>query len=131
MAGGQLQLLIVGLGGTPMSLIKAGKMRPLAATGSQRIAQLPAVPTMQEAGVPGYSFVSWNALFAPANTPKDILARLNSDVQKALKSSDVRARIAEQVMESLGSAPEQVSEIMRTDTARMIKVIKDNDIRAE
>ena len=131
LAGGQLQILIVGLGGTPMSLIKVGKMRPLAATGGQRIALLPSIPTMQEAGMPGYHFESWNALFAPANTPKEILARLNSETRKALNSPDVRSRIAEQVMEPLGTAPEQVSEIMRADTVRMIKVIKDNQIRAE
>ena len=131
LAGGQVQLLFVGLGGTPLALIKAGKLRALAFTGSHRNALLPAIPTMQEAGVPGYNFSSWNALFAPANTPKDVLARLNSETQKALQSPEVKSRIAEQVMDSLGTAPEQVTEIMHADSARMLKVIKDNDIRAE
>ncbi len=131
LAAGQVQLLFVGLGGTPLSLIKAGKLRALAFTGTQRNAILPALPTMQEAGVAGFDFTSWNALFAPANTPKEILSRIQGEVVSALKLPDVRARITEQVMDPLGTTPDKVIEIVRADSARMMKVIKDNNIRAE
>lgn len=131
LAAGQVQLLFVGLGGTPLSLIRAGKLRALAFTSNQRNAILPDLPTMQEAGVAGFDFSSWNALFAPANTAKDILARLNTEVINALRLSEVRTRITEQVMDPLGTAPEKVTEIVRADSARMMKVIKDNNIHAE
>jgi tripartite-type tricarboxylate transporter receptor subunit TctC len=131
LAAGQVHLLFVGLGGTPLSLIRAGRLRALAFTGSQRNAILPELPTMQEAGIAGFDFSSWNALFAPANTPKDILARLNADTLAALKAPEVRARITEQVMDPLGTSPQRVTEIVRADSARMLKVIKDNNIHAE
>ena len=131
LAAGQVQLLFVGLGGTPLSLIRAGKLRALAFTGTQRNAVLPNLPTMQEAGVAGFDFSSWNALVAPANVAKDILVKLNAEVLNALKLSDVRTRIMDQVMDPLGTSPEKVTEIIRADSARMIKVIKDNNIRAE
>ena len=131
LAGGQVQLMIAGLGGTPLSFIRSGKLRALAFTGTRRNAVLPELPTMQEAGVAGFDFTSWNALFAPAGTPKDILARLNTAAVNALKLPDVRARITEQVMDPLGSTPENVTEIIRADSARMVKVIKDNNIRIE
>ena len=86
---------------------------------------------MQEAGVAGFDFSSWNALFAPANTAKDILARLNTEVINALRLPEVRTRITEQVMDPLGTAPEKVTELVRADSARMIKVIRDNHIQAE
>ena len=131
LAAGQVQLLFVGLGGTPLSLIRAGKLHALAFSGTQRNAVLPDLPTMQEAGVAGFDFSSWNALFAPANTAKDILARLNTEVINALRLPEVRTRITEQVMDPLGTAPEKVTELVRADSARMIKVIRDNHIQAE
>ena len=86
--------------------IKAGKLRPLAVAYPQRLATLPDVPTAAEAGVPGWEVVSWQAVFAPAGTPKPILQRLNTEIAGIMKMPDVQARLSELGVEVGGGPPE-------------------------
>jgi tripartite-type tricarboxylate transporter receptor subunit TctC len=101
-----------------------GKIRALAATGTKRSQYLPDVPTVQEAGVPGYEVLSWNALFAPAKTPPAIIATLNKALNEILVTEDVKARLLELGIEAKASTPEELSERLRGDIAKWSQVIE-------
>jgi len=105
LVGGQIEVMFVT---TPLGLahIQAGRLRPLAYTNARRASFLPDVPTMEEAGFPGFVLDGgWYGLFAPAGTPADIVARLHHEVEVALKSSEVRERFAALALDPIGSAP--------------------------
>jgi tripartite-type tricarboxylate transporter receptor subunit TctC len=105
LVGGQIQVMFVT---TPLGLahIQAGQLRPLAYTNAHRAAFMPDVPTMEEAGFPGFVFDGgWYGLFAPAGTPADIVARLHHEVEVALKSDEVRDRFALLGLDAVGSSP--------------------------
>jgi len=110
--------------------IKAGKMRALAVTGTRRIATLPDVPTMAEAGVPGYDVTSWNGILAPAGTPAAIVRRLNDEVVRILQRPDVKQWLAERAIEAVGSTPEAFGAVIEADIAKWRKVIVDTGIKA-
>lgn len=111
-----------------MSNIKAGKLRAIATTGSQRWAGLPAVPTVTEQGVAGYDVSSWAGLMAPAGTPRPIIDRLNSEVQKALQLPAVRSRLEDMGGEAKGSTPEEMRAMVAAQTQKWIKVVADAKI---
>ena len=113
------------------SHIKAGKLRALAVAAPRRAASLPDVPTAAEAGVPGFEIGSWQAVFAPAGTPKEIVGRLNAEIASILGQPDIQARLAELGIEPAGGPPEELAELQRNDIARWAKVVKEADIRAE
>jgi len=103
--GGQIQMMFVT---TPLGLahIQAGRLRPLGYTNARRASFLPDVPTMEEAGFPGFVLDGgWYGLFAPAGTPADIVARLHREVDAALKSNEVRERFAPLALDPIGSPP--------------------------
>ncbi|HKA73575.1 MAG TPA: tripartite tricarboxylate transporter substrate-binding protein, partial [Xanthobacteraceae bacterium] len=105
LVGGQIQVMFVT---TPLGLahIQAGRLRPLGYTNAHRASFLPNVPTMEEAGFPGFVLDGgWYGLFAPAGTPGDIVARLHHEVEVALKSSEVRERFAPLALDPIGSPP--------------------------
>jgi tripartite-type tricarboxylate transporter receptor subunit TctC len=104
--------------------VKAGRLRMLAVTGARRSQAAPDVPTVQEAGVPGYVYETWFGLFAPAGTPKSILARLNQGTVKALGVSDVREQLFSQGVEPESSTPAELAKTLRDDTATWAKVIR-------
>lgn len=110
--------------------IKAGKVRALAATGSRRIAAFPDVPTMAEAGVPGYDVTSWNGLLAPAGTPREIIRKLNTEVVRILRQAEVREWLAARSIEAVGSSPEDFGALIEADIAKWAKVIADAGIKA-
>ena len=121
--GGQLQMY---LGGLPVNLpmIKAGKVRPLATSGAKRAAALPDLPTIAEAGVPGFEVNVWYGLFAPRGTPPSIVTRISGDVAGILRAPDMKQRLATLGVEAEGTAPAAFKAYFRSDVAKWAKVVK-------
>ncbi|KWR91455.1 Bug family tripartite tricarboxylate transporter substrate binding protein [Cupriavidus sp. IDO] len=114
------------------AMIKAGKLRPLAVTSPKRSALLPNVPTMAEAGVSGFEMVSWQALYAPRGTPKDVVQRLNAEVVRALRQPAVQQRLTQQLgMEVVGSSPAELSALMDKEIPRWAALVKKSGARVE
>ena len=128
--GGNVQVLFADIG-LIAPHVKAGTLRALAVTGTQRTPALPEVPTMIEAGVPGYTAGTWYGVLAPAGTPPAIVKRLNTDIVKALASPDLRAQFADQAVVAAGGTPEEFAALIRADYDKWGKVIKDANIKAE
>lgn len=108
--------------------VKAGRLRMLAVTSAKRSQAFPDVPTVQEAGVPGYVYETWFGLFAPAGTPAPILAKLNQSTVKALGSSDLRKQFQSQGLEADPSTQAELEKTLREDTATWAKIIKNAGI---
>ena len=108
--------------------IQQGKLRALAVTTSKRIPQLPDVPTLAEAGVPGYEASVWLALLAPANTPSDIVNKLNREIVKVLASPETKKALYDAGVESAYATPEAMTAYMGKEYERWGKVIKDANI---
>ena len=113
------------------SQIKAGKVKPLAVTAQKRAAMLPDVPTMAEAGLPGFVITSWFGLLAPAGTPAPVIARLNAETVKALSREDVKEKLGAQGLEVASSTPEQFGEHIKSEIARFTKIARSAGIHAE
>lgn len=111
---------------------KAGKLRTLAVTGSSRSAFAPEVPTVAEAAqLPGYNIDVWFGLFAPAGTPKPVIAKLGQLINQQLASPEVKSKMADQNYQPLGGTPEQLAETVARDIARYEKVIRAANIKAD
>jgi tripartite-type tricarboxylate transporter receptor subunit TctC len=106
-------------------------VRPLAVTSEKRAATLPDVPTMAEAGLPGFEILSWFGLLAPAGTPPPIVARLNAETVKVLGRSDVQAAFANQGLEAKPGTPEQFAAHIKSEIAKFSKIAKAAGIKAE
>jgi tripartite-type tricarboxylate transporter receptor subunit TctC len=111
--------------------VKAGRLRPLGVTTLARSPELPDVPTIAEAGVPGYETVAWFGVFAPAATPKEIVQALAGAIQRAARDGDMRKRLHEQGAEPVGSTPEQFAAFMRAEIARWTEVVKVSGAKAD
>ena len=128
--GGQLSFMIENVPGT-MPFVKGGKLRALAITSAERSPLDPTLPTMAEAGVPGYEVVGWNGIVAVAGTPPGIVARLQAEVGKALRLPEVRERLAALGGEPVGSTPEEFGAFLRAEMARWGRIIREQGIRSE
>ena len=128
--GGQVQLAIFGI---PPVLphIRSGKLRALGVTGKQRSAELADVPTVDEAGVPGYEMNPWYGLLAPAGTPPPILRRLSAEVTRIVRTAEMREKLAAQGAEPGGGTPEETAAMIRADTVLWTRVIREAGIRSE
>jgi tripartite-type tricarboxylate transporter receptor subunit TctC len=111
--------------------IQSGKVRALAVTSTKRVKSLPNVPTMSEAGVTGYEIVSWQGIFAPAGTPKEIVQRLNAEIVKILKLPDVRERLEALGLDPVGNTPDEFAAFQKAEIAKWAKVVKDAKITAD
>ncbi len=111
--------------------IKAGKLRGLAVTGSRRLASMPNLPTIAESGLPGYEASSWYGVLAPAGTPREIVARLNAELVKALEQPEVRTSLLAEGAEPIGGSPEQFAAHIRSEMERLGKLIREAKIRLE
>ena len=110
---------------------QSGKLRALAVTSKTRHPMLPDVPTTAEAGLPGFEPEAWVALFAPAGTPKDVVAKLHATVKAALESPEVKQRAALQGIAPTVMSNEQLAQLVKTDTEHWSKIIKANKITVE
>jgi tripartite-type tricarboxylate transporter receptor subunit TctC len=111
--------------------VRSGKIKGLAVTGSERSALAPELPTVAESGLPGFEGVTWFAFVAPAATSPAIVARLNRELNKALESADIREKLAAQGAEPAPGTPEDLTRLMREDTLKWGKVIKDAGVKVE
>jgi len=109
--------------GPMMGQVKSNAVRVLAVMGDTRASQLPDVPTLMQSGIAGFDVSSWNALAAPAKTPKDVIARLNREVQAAVNSPDVKKKLYDLNVEAKGSTPEQLGQLLQSDIKRWSEVI--------
>jgi tripartite-type tricarboxylate transporter receptor subunit TctC len=111
--------------------IKSGKLRALAVTTAKRASALPNVPTLDEAGLKGFDIGTWFGVLAPAATPKDIVARLNAEIVKALQSPEMRKRMDEIGAEPLGGTPEAMAQQIKDETAKFARLVKDAKVVIE
>jgi tripartite-type tricarboxylate transporter receptor subunit TctC len=121
------------LGSVPTLIgqIKQGKLRPLAVTSANRVDDLPAVPTINESGFKGFDAVTWFGFLAPAGTPKDVVARLNAEFNKALKQPDLQKKLGDQGADPAGGTPEQFAALIKDDIVRWGKVVKQSGARVD
>ncbi len=115
----------------PLPHIKAGKLRALAVTAAQRSPSLPDVPTLAEAGVPGFDVSSWYGIYAPAGLPQDMLAKLNAAFNEALRTPEIRERLASQGWTVVGGTPEQFSAHTQAELERWARVVKSANVRID
>lgn len=128
--GGQVQMLFSPLNSVLQHLM-SGKVRALAVASEERLPSLPDIPTISEAGVPGYRSDIWVALVAPAGTPRDIISKMHQEVAKVLSEPGTKEKLAAQGIEPASSTPEQLTELIRSDLTRWAKVVKESGARAE
>jgi tripartite-type tricarboxylate transporter receptor subunit TctC len=128
--GGQTQVMCTSLAGQ-LPHIKAGRVRALAVTTAKRNAQVPEVPTMIEAGIPGYEVTIWYAVFFPAGVPKAVTTRLNSELVKLLGGAELKERLAQIGVDPSPSTPEELAEFVKVETAKYTKVAQDAGIKLE
>jgi tripartite-type tricarboxylate transporter receptor subunit TctC len=111
--------------------IRSGKLRALAVTSSKRSTQLPELPTIAEAGVPGYQAVIWNAVLAPRGTPQAILDRLSSEVAAAMRAPEAVDRYRALGADTIGSTPEELGKFLRSEIDQYARVIRESGLKAE
>jgi tripartite-type tricarboxylate transporter receptor subunit TctC len=114
-----------------IQLVKTDKLRALAITSSKRSPQLPDVPTVAEAGIPGYEFVAWYMLIAPAKTPPAIIEKVNADLRKIATQPDFRKRIEDIGGEVVSMSVKESNDYLNSEYTRWAKVVKDRNIKAE
>jgi tripartite-type tricarboxylate transporter receptor subunit TctC len=130
LVGGQVDMLVMAVPAAN-SQIQAGKVRALAVLSAQRVSVLPKVPTAKEAGVDNFEVPIWYGILAPAATPRDIVNRLNLELNKALAAPDVRERLKKVDIEPVTNTPQQFAEFIKAETVRYAKVIKAAGIKPE
>jgi len=128
--GGQIQVMF-GAVSTHLPHVRSGRLRALAWTGAQRIELLPDLPTIAESGLPGYSGDAWAAVFAPAGTPPEIVARLSDEVRKVVNEKSFRDKQLSDGVVPVGSSAEQLGAYLKSEIAKWAKVVKDANITAD
>ena len=128
--GGRVSMMFIDLA-PGLEHVRAGTMRALAVTTRERSALLPDLPSLSEAGIPGYDVTSYAALFAPAGTPKEIVDRLNAEVQKIIANPDAKARIAVTGFDAFSGPPETLASFVQSELVNWGKLIKDAGIEPQ
>ena len=128
--GGQLPVMFAG---TPGALphVRSGRLRALAIASATRSPAAPEVPTVEEAGVPGYYYTAWVGYLAAAGTPRDIVGRLNADIIKAINALEVRDKLAAVGFETQTGTPEEFAQLIARERVRMAKLVRDAGIKAD
>ena len=111
--------------------VKAGRLKALAVTSAKRSFVAPEVPAMAEAGLPGYDISSWQAMFAPAGTPREIVTRLHAEVAKILRSPENEKRLADVGLEPGGMAPEELAALVRAEIPKLGKVVRESGAKVD
>lgn len=130
LVSGQVSLMF----GTAVSFlpyVKSGRLNGLAVTNPKRSPIVPHIPTVAESGLPGFEALQWFGIFAPAGTPKDIVARLNGEIVKILRLQDMRERLSGLGADVVGNTPEQFAAFQRADAAKWAKVAKESGARID
>ena len=127
---GQVQLYFVGIPGT-VQYLKAGRLRALGVTTPRRSPAAPEVPTIAEAGLPGFSATTWWGILAPAGTPPPVIARIDGEVARILKMPEVRTKLDAQGFEPVASTPESFAAFMRSEIELWARAVKASGARAE
>ena len=111
--------------------VQAGKLRAIAAGSEKRLAMFPQVPTIAESGYPQYEVTTWYGPLVPAKTPREVILRINGELNKSLQRPDVRERLAAEGAEPLGSTPEQFGAYIQKEIDRWARVIREAKVQAE
>jgi tripartite-type tricarboxylate transporter receptor subunit TctC len=125
LVAGRVQVMFAPIS-TALPFVKAGKLRPLAASTARRAGIVPDLPTVAEAGVKGFETSIWFALFVPEATPRDIVERLNGAAVRALGDGDVKSKLAAQGIETIGGTVAQTGELVRSELAKWAKVVRES-----
>ena len=128
--GGTVPLIIDSIQSS-LAFIRNGQLRAIAVTGAQRAAVLPQVPTVAEAGLPGYDVAVWSAIVAPAGLPRDLQMRLNAELARIVQLPDMRERFSGTGANLIGSSPEELARVIREDLVKYAQIIKTAGIRVD
>jgi tripartite-type tricarboxylate transporter receptor subunit TctC len=128
--GGQVNMMFINMP-TGLGHVKSGKAKILGVSSIRRVPQLPDVPTIDESGLKGYDTYAWSGLYAPAGTPHEVIARLNSEIVKILKIPGVREQLAGQGAEPVGDSPEEFARFTRSEISKWAKIIKTSGARID
>jgi tripartite-type tricarboxylate transporter receptor subunit TctC len=128
--GGQVQM-IFGSVATALQYVKSGRLRPLAVTTPKRIAAAPDVPTVAESGYPGWEVTNWHGLVGPKGLPKDIVQRLNKEINVAVHSEELKKVLSSDGLEPAGGTPEELAALLKSEVARWAQVVKRANIKID
>jgi tripartite-type tricarboxylate transporter receptor subunit TctC len=129
--GGQVDIMLPGIG-SAVNLAKEGKVRALAVSSSKRASAMPDIPTIAESGVPGFELVTWETIQAPAGTPPEIVARLNTAIREILATPELRAQMIKLGVEPESTkTPAEVAKFVRSEAEKFAKLIRDRNIKSE
>ncbi len=128
--GGQTQAMFPGLAAA-LPHIKAGKMRPLVVTGAARHRLLPDVPTMEELGFKGFDGVQWYGIMGPASLPRDIVVKLNTEINHQLTLKDLHDKLSSEALEPMPMSPEQFASYIKNDIDKWTRLVKSRNIEIE
>lgn len=128
--GGSVQLYLSSVP-TLIGHVKGGKMRAIAVTSLNRVDDLPQVPTVAASGYKGFDAVTWFGFVAPAGTPKEIVLRLNTEINKALQDAEVKKKLSDQGADMMGGTPEQFGALIKSELLRWAPIIKDSGAKLD
>jgi tripartite-type tricarboxylate transporter receptor subunit TctC len=111
--------------------VRSGKLRALAVAPAQRVSTAPELPTVAESGLPGFASEDWQGVLAPAKTPQDVVMRLNGEIHKVLGAAEVRDRLDAQGFQVRLSTPQQFADLIRTESVKWARIVKDAGIRID
>jgi tripartite-type tricarboxylate transporter receptor subunit TctC len=127
---GQIQMMFDNMP-SALPVAKEGRLRALAVTSAKRHPAAPDIPTMSESGLPGFDATSWFAVYAPAGTPAEVIAKLNAEFNRIMTLVDVREKLAGIGLDVVGGPPEQLAAYTRSELAKWAKVVKDSGAKAD
>ena len=130
LVGGSIQLMFDNMP-SALPMAREGKIRPIAQTGARRSPSAPDIPTVAESGLPGFEATSWFALFAPAGTPREVVARLHTEVQRVFRLPDVQERLRQLGLDPLLGGPEDLARFQQAEIAKWARVVKESGAQAQ
>jgi tripartite-type tricarboxylate transporter receptor subunit TctC len=128
--GGNVQFIFDNIASVGPS-VSAGKVRAIAVTSKNRSPLFPNVPTLDEAGVPGFEMTAWRGLVAPAGTPKEVVSRINKEVNEMFKDENVRAQLERHAFVPIGGTPQQFSDLMTAERKKWGEVVRKSGAKVD
>jgi tripartite-type tricarboxylate transporter receptor subunit TctC len=128
--GGQISMTIETIS-PALPHVRSGKLRALGVTAAKRSTQLPEVPTIAESGFPGFEVINWYGILTPASTPRDVIARLNREINSITRAPEIRSRLIGYGLEVVESTPEEYTAFRKADVAKWTRIIKETNLRYE